>query len=91
MGTATNVTTPSLGQQITDAELAVVGPTLVNFLTTLESPSVNFLTVLQAAKNVQLQVLTLDAPAQAVFINLVASFLKAKLVAHLPTITPPAA
>lgn len=79
---------PSLGTQITDAELSVVGPTLVNFLTTLESPNTNFLTVLQAAKNVQLQVLTLDAPAQAVFINLVASFLKAKLVAHLPTITP---
>jgi len=73
-------------KELTQAELAIVGPTLEQFLITLQSPSVNFLTVLQAAKNLQLQILTLDGPAQAVFINLIASSLQAKLKSVL---TPP--
>lgn len=89
MGTTTAITTPSLGVQITDAELAVAAPTLITFLTTLESPTANFMTVLAAAKNLQLNILTLDVQAQSVFINLIASFLKAKLIATLPA-TPAA-
>ncbi len=78
--------------ELKNEELAIVAGPLEDFLVSLQSPDVNYLSVLHAAKNLQLKVLMLDGPAQSVFINLIASSLQAKLKSILtPATATPAA
>jgi hypothetical protein len=80
MGTTATIT-PSTDviATITNAELAIIKPVLNAFLTSLQQPNENFLSVLVAFKNLQLQALQLDGPAQATLISAVAALLQAKL------------
>lgn len=76
---------------LTQEELALLAPALNTFLTNLEQPNVNYLTVLEDAKNLQLSVLQLSGSAQATLINFVAAALKTKLNSLITPSSPPAA
>jgi hypothetical protein len=62
-----------------NAELPLIEGPIMQGLTTLTQPNANFLTVLDAGKNLQLQALQLNLPAQTALINYVSSFLIVKL------------
>lgn len=76
----------SFFQGLADAEIAILKGPLVTFLTSLQSPNVNFLTVVNDFTNLQLQLPVLSLPLQTTLIN----FTSAALLAKLNSIGAPA-